>query len=331
LMTLAFVGEPVTGQRPEDKCTPFVLLLASSNLMQTAVTNKSSQEEVTATTRYALRPALSDSTMQDHLLHLNTDFFSYVKRGDWARRGESLATPKRVIGDRAFRMRALLEKRVQTSTTRSSLSPSPPDVHTPSASATASPRVSPVNSPIGSFEPPETESLAGPHNEQCAAQHSQYAGDRVARLRKTFENAKPRTCISWESKGEHVQAASRLGHLVSKIQSMAAVETRELATPQETPNTGQSFFQTLSASFAAWNMKTENAVQEAGAQEAEETVGEETEISRAGSSRSEGSEVDGVSVEVPTSRFQVGDRGARLRSLFERSAHSQDFITVTVG
>lgn len=85
-------------------------------------------------------------------------------------------------------------------------------------------------------------------------------------------------------------------------------------------------------------MKTEYVEQEAGTQEAEEIIGEMTEMSRAGSSRSEGSErermsvsQDGVSMEVPTSRFPVGDRGARLRSLFERSAHSQDFITVTVG
>merc|ERR1712007_72101 len=217
-------------------------------------------------------------------------------------------------------------------------SPSPPDTHTPSVSATASPRVSPVTSPAGSFDTPETESFAGQHNEQCAAKPLQYAGDRVARLRKTFENAQPRTRIAWESKGEHAQAATRRGPLVAKIQSMATVETTEPASPHETANAGQSFFQTLSASFAAWNMKTENVEQEAGTQEAEEIVGEETEISRAGSSRSEGSELermnvsqDGVSMEVPTSRFPVGDRGARLRSLFERSAHSQDFITVTVG
>lgn len=217
LMTLAFVGEPVTGQRPEDKCTPFVLVLASSNLMPTALT---SQEELAATTRYALRPALADATMQDHLLSLNTDFFSCVKRGDWARRAESDAAPKRQIGDRASRMRALLEKRVQT--------PAPSQV---------------------------------------------------------------------------------------------------------TQNTGQSFFQTLSASFAAWSTKTRNVQQETQRQEAEEMGEEERETICNGSSRNEGSIVsqEGVSTKVPTNHFPVGDRGARLRSLFERSAHSQEFITITVG
>jgi len=102
---------------------------------------------------------------------------------------------------------------------------------------------------------------------------------------------------------------------------------------KKTQNAGQSFFQTLSASFASWNMKTGHVEQGARIQEAEEMGREEIETSRTGSSQSEGLNVsqEGVSMKVPTSHFPVGDRGARLRSLFERSAHGQEFITITVG
>jgi len=135
VLTLAFVGEPVSGDRPSCKCTPFVLRLLSGDLAATGAP--------LAPAQYCVRPAIRGvKTITSHLAALEPELFEAADAGEWASISESAAgastassrcpsvtpsTPVRPgtsvgpkaqtggeqplhVGDRATRMRATFER-----------------------------------------------------------------------------------------------------------------------------------------------------------------------------------------------------------------------------
>jgi len=117
-LTMAFVGEPVCGDRPSSKSTPYVLRLLTEDLVRA---------ESQGPSRYCVRHALANATtMALHLADLDNELFEAAETGDWtsitkvaktrhpsASSGrppsvgpqQSLAMP-----DRASRMRVSLER-----------------------------------------------------------------------------------------------------------------------------------------------------------------------------------------------------------------------------
>lgn len=139
VLTLAFVGEPVSGDRPSCKCTPFILRLLTGNL--------ATAEGARQAAGYSVRPALPGvGTINAHLAALEPELFEAADSGDWASISEaarapsacssrcpssapatpilqarkintSIGTkppgatePSRHVGDRAARMRATFER-----------------------------------------------------------------------------------------------------------------------------------------------------------------------------------------------------------------------------
>merc|ERR1719362_1919380 len=74
VLTLAFVGDPVKGDRPSCKCTPFVLRLLSGDLA----------DAKPALARYCVRPALEGvDTIAENLVGLQNELFLAMESGKW--------------------------------------------------------------------------------------------------------------------------------------------------------------------------------------------------------------------------------------------------------
>jgi len=151
VLTLAFVGEPVSGDRPSCKSTPYVLRLLTSDLVPAGTGP--------APAGYCVRPALEGAnTITRHLVDLDQYLFRAAQSGDWAglvkpvkqapapRSGSitpatsmpppstprvqppaGASEPPRHLGDRAARMRANFE--------RAQSRPAAPSRPTPTADA----------------------------------------------------------------------------------------------------------------------------------------------------------------------------------------------------
>lgn len=104
VVTLAFVGEPVSGDRPSCKRTPFVLQLTTDDLTQ----------RQPAMSKYSVQPAIEgDSSILEHWQTFEQAIVDVVEDGSWsvcelgeARAASSKAERLRHVGDRASRMRA---------------------------------------------------------------------------------------------------------------------------------------------------------------------------------------------------------------------------------
>jgi len=75
VLTVAFVGEPVCGDRPSSKSTPYVLRLLTDDLVRA---------ESQGPSRYCVRHALANApTMALHLADLDAELFEAAETGDW--------------------------------------------------------------------------------------------------------------------------------------------------------------------------------------------------------------------------------------------------------
>lgn len=150
VLTMAFVGEPVCGDRPSSKSTPYVLRLLTEDLVV--------KPESQGPSRYCVRHALTNAkTMALHLTDLDEELFEAAGNGDWtsitkvAKTTPPIRLPAASSGrtpsvglDRASRMRASLERaQMRPEQNRSdSVSRTPPFPVTPPAIQTPPPAVS---------------------------------------------------------------------------------------------------------------------------------------------------------------------------------------------
>mmetsp|Transcript_69501 Transcript_69501/g.137460 ORF Transcript_69501/g.137460 Transcript_69501/m.137460 type:complete len:502 (-) Transcript_69501:26-1531(-) len=140
VLTLAFVGEPVCGDRPSSKSTPFVLRLLTDDL---------ASAESQGPSLYCVRHALGYAgTVALHLSDLDTELFTAAETGDWTsitkvaqtrrvadasgrtpsvgpQQSESRSPTSRGQLDRASRMRASLERAQMRPEQRLGAPPSP--------------------------------------------------------------------------------------------------------------------------------------------------------------------------------------------------------------
>jgi len=79
VLTLAFVGDPVCGDRPTSKSTPFVLRLVTDNLVPASTDSHSP-----GSSNYCVRNALAGAeTVAMHLADLAEQLFTASATGDW--------------------------------------------------------------------------------------------------------------------------------------------------------------------------------------------------------------------------------------------------------
>lgn len=84
VLTFAFVGEPVIGDRPDRKRTPFCLRIATGNLVQAAAAAALGRRRREAKVWYAAE-ATSESvqTTLDYIVGLEEELFGAVEHGHW--------------------------------------------------------------------------------------------------------------------------------------------------------------------------------------------------------------------------------------------------------
>lgn len=94
VLTLAFVGEPVVGDRPTTKRTPFLVRLLTENLLTSVILAAESTQNPTEVS-YLIRPASwNANTTSDHLDELERELLLAAGTGDWG----SLASISAVRG-----------------------------------------------------------------------------------------------------------------------------------------------------------------------------------------------------------------------------------------
>lgn len=86
VLTLAFAGGPVVGDRPDSKRTPFVLRLATDDLVPAAALATADAGVLAmASMRYVVEPAVEGSLfMLEHVVGLEEELFGAMDSGDWA-------------------------------------------------------------------------------------------------------------------------------------------------------------------------------------------------------------------------------------------------------
>lgn len=85
VMTFAFVGEPVTGDRPDSKRTPWILRLTTGDLAVAAkVTSTSGLGPATAPVSHVTEPASDGAQfIINHIVSLEDELFAAIDTGDW--------------------------------------------------------------------------------------------------------------------------------------------------------------------------------------------------------------------------------------------------------
>jgi len=85
VLTFAFVGEPVIGDRPASKRTPWVLRLATDDLLHTArIMAARAPRPTVSSVHYLTEPSDSDAcSIMDHTVCLEKELFSAVSSGNW--------------------------------------------------------------------------------------------------------------------------------------------------------------------------------------------------------------------------------------------------------
>jgi len=80
VITCAFVGEPVTGDRPDCKCTPYILRLATSDLMAEA---KGAKRDTTSVRCLAVQSEGAQSILE-YLTTIEDQLFAATVSGRWS-------------------------------------------------------------------------------------------------------------------------------------------------------------------------------------------------------------------------------------------------------
>lgn len=84
VLTVAFVGGPVVGTRPDSKRTPFVLRLATDDLLPAAAIATTAAPSPLATVRYLVEPAAGGARlMLEHVAGVEEELFACLDSGDW--------------------------------------------------------------------------------------------------------------------------------------------------------------------------------------------------------------------------------------------------------
>merc|ERR1712232_9863 len=94
-MTFAFIGEPVFGDRPDRKHTPFAVSLLSADLLSVAMcTLAGHSRPKEAMAHYIAQPV--EKTVQttlEHIVALEECLFGAINDGDWSVFGGSEQSP----------------------------------------------------------------------------------------------------------------------------------------------------------------------------------------------------------------------------------------------
>merc|ERR1711971_861666 len=86
VLTFAFVGNPVNGDRPDCKWTPSVLQLATSNLLQGSEANTTEAARNRMVVRYVVSMAeLETRSILEYVVESEEALFETIDGGDWGR------------------------------------------------------------------------------------------------------------------------------------------------------------------------------------------------------------------------------------------------------